>query len=397
LKILYVQPGLGVGGSKISLSQILKTTPLEQTSHVALAAPPDEKYEQMIGEYAEKIHYLDLPTWQKYRRNTVEEKLRAPLSSVKRLLSLFPSVRMLAQIIKKEKIDLVHTNNSICPVGAIASWFCGIPHIWHIREPIGNQGQYPLILGDRFSAVLFNRLSKAIICNSEYTAQFFREFGYPVKVIQNGLDIDSFQDASLEVKALRSQLMGDADGPVIAMIGSLTTQWKGHSTFLDLAARIIKFMPACRFVVFGSSSNLNQTLYTRGLEKQIENLRLGDRLVLADFISDVPAMLQSMDILVHPAVTEGSGRVVMEAMAAGKPVVSFKAGGVQELIQNGITGFLVEPDDIHTLVEKVKFLLENPQNLYEMGLQARDYAKAHFSNQKTTIMIADLYQKVLNS
>ena len=84
-----------------------------------------------------------------------------------------------------------------------------------------------------------------------------------------------------------------------------------------------------------------------------EELGIFASVTWAGFITDVPGMMGSLDILVHPTAKEGSGRVVMEAMAAGTPVVGVRAGGVSELIEDGITGLLVEDNDEKSLGEAV--------------------------------------------
>jgi glycosyltransferase involved in cell wall biosynthesis len=392
MKILYLQPGPGVGGSKISLFQMLKNAPSSQFSHVALTMPPEPEYEQMLSGYVEKFHYLELPTWQKFRRNNLMELVKSPFSDARRLSNLLPAVRKLVSIIKREKIDLIHTNNSICPVGAFSAWLTHKPHIWHIRESIGARGQYPLILGDKISALLFRQLSDAIVCNSKYTAQFFHQFNLPVEVIMNGLDLQSFQGKKQQGDKLSNLIIGSHS--VIAMVGDLTTRMKNHTAFIEMAAKINKSKPNCRFVIFGSTSNLDLTLYTRELKENVERLRLGSNLIFAEFASDIPAMMSSIDILVHPASTEGSGRVVMEAMAAGIPVIGVRSGGVQELIQDGVTGFLVAPKDVNALAEKVSFLLENPRAKEKMGERAAIYARMNFSNESMMRSIIGLYNKI---
>jgi len=395
MKVLYLQPGSGIGGSKVSLYCILSSAPEGQVSQVALASPPEPPYEAQISPYVEKIHYLNLPTWNKYRRITTGEKLRAPFSHVKRILDLFPAVIDLIKIIVREKIDLVHTNNSICAAGAFAAFFAKRPHVWHVREPIGAMGEYPLIPGDLLSAFIFKRFSSDIVCNSAFTANFFRRYGYPVHIVTNGLDLQQFEGSEARGIVLRLQIFNDSASPVVAMIGNVTTIWKKHDLFLAVCAKLSRSFPGCRFVVFGSSSNLSQTEYTRRLERLANDLNIRDRVVWADFINDVPAMMHSLDILIHPASGEGSGRVVMEAMAAGKPVIGVRAGGVQELIQDGVTGYLVSPDDVESMAEKIAFLLRNPRERNVMGIRAGAYARNNFSNETMMMKISDIYLKLI--
>ena len=177
MNILYVQPGLGIGGSKLSLLQLVNHVPAGQCSFLALSKPPDPAYEKLLGGSARNIFYLELPTWQKYHRKSFLEKLKAPLSHLYRLAQLIPAVVSLVKIIRQQKIDLVHTNNAICPAGASAARLTHTLHIWHVRESIGSTRQYPLILGDYISAWLFHKLSDCIVCNSEFTTFLFKNSG----------------------------------------------------------------------------------------------------------------------------------------------------------------------------------------------------------------------------
>ena len=193
MKILYVQPGPGIGGSKISLYHLLKSAPNDQESIVALSSPAETHYEQEIKEFTKRIIYLSLPTWEKFRKRGITGALRTPFSNVRRLLGLIPSVIKLSQIIKQEQIDLVHTNNSICPVGAFAACLTKRPHIWHIREAIGSKGHYHFILGDWLSFLIIRKLSNVIVCNSEYTKGFFEKSITNIRIVRNGLDINAFK------------------------------------------------------------------------------------------------------------------------------------------------------------------------------------------------------------
>lgn len=395
MKVLYIQPGLGIGGSKISLYQILNCAPSTQISHVALSPPPNLVYEMRIRNSVSKIHYLQLPTWQKYRRNSIKKKLKAPISNSIRILKLIPSIFKLVQIINNEKMDMIHTNNSMTPVGAIAAYITHKPHVWHIREPIGMDRQYPLILGDKISFFLIRKLSKVIICNSLYTSEPFNKYNIPVKVILNGLDLNDLSTAKDRGLLLRQSLGIDINECIIGMVGNLTTKLKEHGTFLDVAAKLFDKNKNLRFVVFGSSNDLDQTEYTRHLKKKAEDLGLIDHIIWADFISDNAAIMNCIDILIHPVEREGSGRVIMEAMAAGKPVIGVKAGGVQELIEEGKTGFLVAPNGVKEITEKVELLLKNEVIRKGIERNAIAYANAHFSDQASMNAILNIYHSLI--
>jgi glycosyltransferase involved in cell wall biosynthesis len=395
MKILYVQPGPGMGGSKISLYHMVKCASSSQKSFLALSAPVQTDYEGLIKPFVEKIFYQEIPTWQKYHRQTWFEKLRAPFGNTYRIMSSIPAAIKLAKIIKAENIDLVHTNNSITLVGALAAWITNTPHVWHVREAFGSKRQYRPIVSDALTYWLMKHLSDVIICNSAYTAEPFRERQIKHIIIQNGIDLTEFTVDDTQGASIRSQYAIKRDEIVIGMVGNLSTELKRHNIFLDMAQVLIKEHHQLKFIIFGGSSNLDQTDYTRSLAQQVNNSGLSDKVIWAEFIEDTPAMMNSVDILVHPALTEGSGRVIMEAMAAGKPVVGMKSGGVQELIRDGENGFLIQPGNDQDLAVKVKLLLEDENLRQNIAANARIYAHSNFSNQANMRAIEDVYQNLV--
>jgi len=395
MNVLYVQPGPGIGGSKVSLYHMLKCAPPSQKSYLALSAPALEEFETMVKDYVEGIFYLELPTWQKYKRRNIQEKIREPIGDTIRLINLIPATKNLVTILRQNNIDLVHTNNSICAAGAIAAKLTKLPHIWHIRESFGAHRQFKPILGDVITYWLIKNLSKVIICNSKYTAEPFSEHRVQPVIIQNGLDVGIYAETKQNDSVLRTKLNINENEIVIGMVGNLTTELKRHVDFLQIASAIKDKHQNVRYVVFGGSNNLDQTVYTQRLAIQAKEMGISDRIIWAEFCNDTTAVMNCLDILVHPALTEGSGRVVMEAMAAGKPVVGLRSGGVQELIQDELTGFLVQPGNIQAMAERVDQLVSNPALRERIGINARKYAQEHFSDQESMNAIVRIYQKLV--
>lgn len=394
MKILYVQPGQGVGGSKESLFQIVRSLPGKYDRQVVLDRPSDADYNVRIQKYVSACHLQPLPTWQKYHRSTFAEHARAPFADTWRLLKCVAAAIKIAQIIKHERIELVHTNNSMTPSGALAAWLTGVPHIWHVREPIGKNRQYPLLLGD-FSLHLMSWLSREILCNSSYTAEVFTAIGIPVRVLLNGLDLASIGFSEYPASDMRLKYKISKEVTLVGMVGNLTTHWKRHDIFLDIAALVVKSAPRTRFIIFGSSTDLQQTDYTRSLQRKVLELGLTDRVIWGEFENNISAMMNSLDIMIHPAVTEGSGRVVMEAMASGKPVIAFRSGGVQELIEDGINGFLVDPQEPARAAELTLRLLEDASTRDIIGAAARKHAFKNFGVATMIDQLSKVYDEAL--
>jgi glycosyltransferase involved in cell wall biosynthesis len=115
------------------------------------------------------------------------------------------------------------------------------------------------------------------------------------------------------------------------------------------------------------------------------------------FRDDVNQLLQKMDIVVHASTTpEPFGQVVTEGMAAGKPVVATRGGGVVEIVEDGETGFLVPMGDAHKMADAVCSLLESPERAREMGIKGRERVHQQFSIQRSARMIESVYGEVID-
>jgi glycosyltransferase involved in cell wall biosynthesis len=394
MRILYVHAGRGVGGAKISLFHLIKSRTPETYIQLALSAPADDIFTEILGAELGAIQTLYLPIWFMNKSKGAGHKLIAVIGKIRRGWYFLPVLR-LAVIILKNRIDLIHTNSSATPVGALAAKLTNRPHIWHFREPVGAGTAFPFAFGDRLSAWIIQKFSEEIICISEYTAQFLRQYGIRPAIVLNGIDLRDFHEAKERGNCLREKLQFHRSTIVIGMVGSLRADWKEHELFLMAMALVQMQNLNVHFIVYGGDSNLEINDYTQKLKQMVLSLELKDRITWADYLGDIPAIMGSLDILVHPVSKEGSGRVVMEAMAAGKPVITVKAGGVQELIQHGVTGYLVEPKNAQALAAAVLKLISDPDSMYEMGQQAQSYAHDHFSHERTASQILGIYQKTL--
>jgi len=133
------------------------------------------------------------------------------------------------------------------------------------------------------------------------------------------------------------------------------------------------------------------------LESEIANLRLQDRVHLLGHRSDIPDLLGAADVFVMSSHFESFGIVAAEAMMAGKPVVAPRIPGLNEVVESGKTGFLVEPDRLETeFPEAVARLLDNPELRIQMGQAGRQRALALFERERIVRRIIDVYEKMLN-
>jgi glycosyltransferase involved in cell wall biosynthesis len=293
--------------------------------------------------------------------------------------SFFRSVRRLAGIFKKRGIALVHANGSRCAVyGAAACRVTKLPLIWHVRI-LESDG-----LLDRFLAASSSR----VIVNSNAVKG---RFGWmrdksKLEVIHNGIDLGGFYPSGRAEK-IRKEFGFGPEAKVVATVGRLDW-YKAHEYFLRAAGIVKAAVPEARFLVVGDGPR------RRFLENLAAELGLGGCLRLTGDRPDIAEILNGIDLFALSSVSEGFGRVVVEAMACGKPVVATRVGGIVEIVEDGVTGILVPPRDPGAMARAIMELLGNSGKAGGMGAAGRGRAEKMFGIEKNVRKTEDLYEKV---
>jgi glycosyltransferase involved in cell wall biosynthesis len=239
------------------------------------------------------------------------------------------------------------------------------------------------------------RGATAVIANSARVEVFTRELyelpGDRIRVIHNGIDAVSFRAEAVGAReSVRSELGISRDALVVGSLGRLAPQ-KNLDLFLEMAARLTSGSSgdAPRFVLAGSGPALAD------LRARAAALGLVDRVIFPGARHDVAGVLSAFDLFVLTSHTEGLPNAVMEAMAAGLPVVATRAGGTDELVVEAVTGHLVEPGDAAGLTDRVESLLRDPAVRLRMGRAGTERIEREFSIERMVDGTAALYEEVL--
>jgi glycosyltransferase involved in cell wall biosynthesis len=330
---------------------------------------------------------------------------RAAIASSTSLRTLFGSrpVLKLSRKIAEWRIDLVHTSTSLTIAGALAARVSRKPHIWHVREWIGQRGLFRFWLPDPWLVRVFNMLADRIASESHFAGSVFFEQGAArnVNVIYDGVDCADYDrpDAGCD---LRRSLNVEPKEILVAMVANLGATMKRHDVFIEMSARLAPLFPCTRFVVFGQEPRGGSRLHDSGsryaanLKRLVSSLGLGERFIWAGFQENIPEMMAALDILVHPCEVEGFGRIAIEAMAARRPVVGPNRGGISETVVDGHTGFLVEPGNVSGFADSLARLLRDGELRRRMGEQARRHVEENFSLQQHVRQVTSLYEEVLS-
>lgn len=200
-----------------------------------------------------------------------------------------------------------------------------------------------------------------------------------VVVIHNGLDLNQFQPRPF--RGWLPQELGLPDSAtLIATIGQIALR-KGQDLLAAAAPDIVRSVPDAHFLLIGerSSTKTESIQFEQSIAQRFADLGLESHLHCMGSRDDVPAMLNEIDLIVHPANQEPFGRVLLEAAASGVPVVATNVGGTAEIVVDGLTGRLVPPGDPDALAGAVVSLLTDSKSLQAMGLAARERAVQEFN------------------
>ncbi|MBL7923337.1 MAG: glycosyltransferase family 4 protein [Bacteroidia bacterium] len=301
------------------------------------------------------------------------------------LLGLALAARI-AGICRKEGISLVHTHDSHAHSAAVLS--CAL---FGNTTPLIVSRRVDFAVSDHaFSRWKYNHPSvKRILCVSDtirrITAPALRDDSV-LAVVHSGIDLSRY-DPPVRRRKLQAEL---GLGPGVKLIGNLSAlaSHKDYPTFLRTAKALLKEGPDFHFIIAGSGPE------EASIRQEIADMELQERVHLLGFREDVVEVMQSLYLFLITSVTEGLGTIILEAFAAGVPVVATRAGGIPELVEDGVTGLLADPGDYEGLKQAVLRIFADASLNDKMVQQARLRA-ADFSFRRTAEKTLQIYREVL--
>ena len=303
------------------------------------------------------------------------------------ILSIFRLIGAVA------RADVVYANTQKAFVtGAIAAWLAGRPIVWHLHDILSEAHFSRLSL--KVVIWLSNRLATRIIANSRATAEALIRAGGDAKrirVIWNGIDskpFDAVTDA--DASAFRSSL-GLGEVPLVGVFGRLAP-WKAQHIMVEALRRL----PGVHVLVVGQAL-YGEHNYEAELRQSVAEWGLADRVHFLGFRTDIPLLMRAVDVVVHTSIApEPFGRVIVEGMMSGRPVVATAGGGPEEIIEDGISGVIVPPNDSGRLAAAIRSLLEPSVRRNRMVVAARDRARQLFSLDSMLKQTDELICGVIN-
>jgi glycosyltransferase involved in cell wall biosynthesis len=314
-----------------------------------------------------------------------------PLSDVVAFYKLY-------RVIRTGRYHIVHTHSSKAGVlGRLAAKLAGTPIVVHTLHSLVFHDYQPWLVNRLWWAVkmLCAPLTDHFISVSSVISQkaIAAGIGRPEKftTIYSGMELDWFLDSKVDPAAVRREFGIPEDAPVVGKIARLFSL-KGHDQLLDAAPEIVRRHPNVRFLLIGDG------LLYEHLRSRARKAGILDNFVFAGLIprERIPEMIAGMDVVVHTSLREGLARVLPQALAMGKPCVSFDLDGAPEVVIPGETGFLVKPGDVQELADAISELLANPQLRARMGEAGRHRVDPAFRAETMVEQIASVYQSLLS-
>jgi glycosyltransferase involved in cell wall biosynthesis len=281
------------------------------------------------------------------------------------------------RLIQSERYDIVHFHTK--RAHALALW---LGRSRRMKTVVTRRMDYPL-KKNWYNLQLYNRRTDAVVAISRRIAEVLMEAGVherKIRVIYSGIDPESFAPFSFRPWCAR---------PVVVGTVALLVKRKGHRFLLQAAAILKKRGYQLRYRLVGDGperENLEQLVATLGLEEEVS---------FQGFLSNVPLFLPEVDIFVLPSLYEGLGVAVLEAMAAGKPIVGCQVGGIPELIRDRENGLLVPPGNAEALADAITLLLSRQGLAESLARRAWEKVRSEFTLEQMGKKNESLYYELL--
>ena len=363
-KILFVSYTAVLGGGELCLLDFAHA--YRDTSQVVLLT--DGILKNRLEDLGVKVEVLGAS------RSLADVKVSSGLASLKSIGDLW---RLGKQVANKSKdFDLIHANNQKgFVVSAIARLLGGAPVVWHLHD---------ILTSDIFSATnrkiavtLANWCATRVIVNSQATGDAFLAAGGNhrlLRMVYNGFDSAKFDQINDNQKTLREELSIPRDRPLMGMFSRLS-YWKGQHILLEAASQL----PDVHVLLVGEAL-FGEAEYTEKLKNIASQESLKGRVHWLGFRQDIPALMKACDAIAHCSTApEPFGRVIVEAQLSKRPAIATIGGGTSEIIEHGVTGLLVPPNDPQLLAAAMQQIFSDREATQKMVETAYIQAQTKFS------------------
>lgn len=357
--------GVVGGGAELSLLELLDKLVAEKAVIGTVILPAD-------GPIKHRLQDMGLAVWVTNYHWWCDYQMPNDQSIVDNLMATsYENIEKIIPVLEKISPDLILTNTLVIPWGAFAAHKLNCPHIWWVKE--------------------FGQLDHGL--------EFFYTFSRSIQIIKQSanhvlvnslavknalfadLDADKCKavvnNVTLKKDAISNDVYFHHPGSLrIALLGRVTTA-KGQEDAIFAVMNLIAMGHNVEMSIVGSA----QSGVGQSLQKIVKNEKVSDRIHFVETVENVQPILEQANLGLVCSKNEAFGRVTVEAMLMGLPVIGTNTGGTVELIDEGISGLLYAPGDANELAEKIMFFISNPEKLEEFGKQAHERIQKKLASQ----------------
>ncbi len=297
-------------------------------------------------------------------------------------------------LMQQEKPDIVHTHSSKAGfLGRWAAWFAGVPLIVHTPHGHVFFGHFNPIMSGIFLLVekITALITDCMVALTEGEKKDYIELSIiqpeRIDIIHSGVDIDRYLATQVNIENKKRSIGLNSKSLIVGTVGWLLPI-KGPMHLLNAMIKIWQSLSDVQLVYVGKGDQ------EEALKQQAMKMGVSDKVKYLGWRDDVHELMPLFDLFALPSMNEGMGRVLVEAMAAGKAVVASNVGGIPDLVHHGQNGFLVEPGDVAGLSAAIEKLLADQNLRREMGKRGQAMAY-NFSESKMIKKIDALYAALL--
>ena len=378
-RVMYVDQTGQIGGAEIALSTLVGNLDRREWQPEAVLG--------QNGPLADRLREAGVPVEIVPLPSLLSGAYDGPrrMLDPRRWFSTVIYVMSLARLFRDRKPDLVHSVSLRALVLAgLAARLARIPQVWHVHSVVAT----PMISGGGVALLraLARWLPNHIIFNSTATAACFDVPEGRATVIPIGVDGRRFSPNG-------NGFHRPARVGMLARFSPL----KGQHVFVEAAEAVANWHPETEFLLAGTAL-FGEEDYERQVRASALASPQSDRIRFLGFVDNTPEFIRSLDIVVHASVLpEGFGQTIVEAMLAGKPVVATTAGGSKDILEDGVTGLLVEPGDAGGLAQAIDYLVTHPDDASVMARRARTCALERYDTVRFARSVEHVYSSVLSS
>jgi glycosyltransferase involved in cell wall biosynthesis len=374
LRIVWISHSGGLGGTELALVETVKGLTARGTE-VHVIVPTHGKLANLLEANGATISVIPCAWW-------VSPRMTFPRAIRHLYYNLCVGPMDTARVLRKTSPNLVITNTLTVPFGAFAAKLVGIPHVWYIHEFLTEDHGLTFDIGTSFSLFLVNKLSVRVIVTSQAVYKKFQKWipADKMRVIYDGVDVPAVSAKTREGK-------GDFR---LVLVGRKTWSKRQEDAIRAVHLLVGKGLNV-RLALVGDET----PDYGTYLHKLVEGLGVQKQVDFISFTDSPCSYVVDSDVALMCSKCEAFGRVTIEAMKQGKPVIGANSGGTAEIIKDGWNGYLYEPENYADLAKKIEILYQNRETAMQMGSRAQEWALSTFNLNNYTTALLSLFEEIL--